>query len=90
MLSASKYHSCFFIFVPSVTYDVLLTTEYFRLGIKHVKGMLLYGPPGTGKTLMARQIGKLLNGKDPKVWIFLLGMEYSFVTCLNICVVPII
>ncbi|KAF2561237.1 hypothetical protein F2Q70_00016465 [Brassica cretica] len=38
-----------------------------RLGIKHVKGMLLFGPPGTGKTLMARQIGKMLNGKDPKV-----------------------
>ncbi|XBJ19375.1 hypothetical protein VPH35_010357 [Triticum aestivum] len=38
-----------------------------KLGIKHVKGMLLYGPPGTGKTLMARQIGKLLNGKDPKI-----------------------
>jgi hypothetical protein len=34
-----------------------------KLGIKHVKGMLLYGPPGTGKTLMARQIGKMLNGK---------------------------
>ncbi|WZZ21623.1 hypothetical protein YC2023_123010 [Brassica napus] len=32
----------------------------------HVKGMLLFGPPGTGKTLMARQIGKMLNGKDPK------------------------
>jgi len=29
--------------------------------------MLLYGPPGTGKTLMARQIGQLLNGKEPKV-----------------------
>ena len=29
--------------------------------------MLLFGPPGTGKTLMARQIGKMLNGKDPKV-----------------------
>ncbi|CAA3019895.1 vesicle-fusing ATPase [Olea europaea subsp. europaea] len=38
-----------------------------KLGIKHVKGMLLFGPPGTGKTLMARQIGKMLNGKDPKV-----------------------
>ncbi|KAL5054241.1 hypothetical protein RYX36_034923 [Vicia faba] len=38
-----------------------------KLGIKHVKGMLLYGPPGTGKTLMARQIGKILNGKDPKI-----------------------
>uniref|UniRef100_A0A0E0L4Q8 Vesicle-fusing ATPase n=1 Tax=Oryza punctata TaxID=4537 RepID=A0A0E0L4Q8_ORYPU len=38
-----------------------------KLGIKHVKGILLYGPPGTGKTLMARQIGKLLNGNEPKI-----------------------
>ncbi|CAI5479711.1 unnamed protein product, partial [Closterium sp. Yama58-4] len=38
-----------------------------RLGITHVKGMLLHGPPGTGKTLIARQIGKLLNGMEPKV-----------------------
>uniref|UniRef100_A0A0A0LYL6 Vesicle-fusing ATPase n=1 Tax=Cucumis sativus TaxID=3659 RepID=A0A0A0LYL6_CUCSA len=37
-----------------------------KLGIKHVKGMLLYGPPGTGKTLIARQIGKMLNGREPK------------------------
>ena len=29
--------------------------------------MLLYGPPGTGKTLIARQIGKMLNGKEPKI-----------------------
>jgi vesicle-fusing ATPase len=38
-----------------------------KLGIRHVKGILLYGPPGTGKTLMARQIGKMLNGKEPKI-----------------------
>ncbi|CAL9226331.1 unnamed protein product [Arabidopsis halleri] len=38
-----------------------------RLGAKHVKGMLLFGPPGTGKTLIARQIGKMLNGKEPKI-----------------------
>jgi vesicle-fusing ATPase len=38
-----------------------------QLGCKHVKGILLYGPPGTGKTLMARQIGKMLNAKDPKI-----------------------
>jgi vesicle-fusing ATPase len=38
-----------------------------RLGIHHVKGMLLHGPPGTGKTLIARQIGKMLNGKEPKI-----------------------
>jgi vesicle-fusing ATPase len=37
------------------------------MGIQHVKGMLLYGPPGTGKTLIARQIGKMLNGQEPKV-----------------------
>eukprot|EP01094_Clydonella_sp_ATCC50884_P021420 TRINITY_DN4712_c0_g1_i1.p1 TRINITY_DN4712_c0_g1~~TRINITY_DN4712_c0_g1_i1.p1 ORF type:complete len:852 (-),score=335.25 TRINITY_DN4712_c0_g1_i1:305-2518(-) len=38
-----------------------------ELGIHHVRGILLYGPPGTGKTLMARQIGKMLNGKEPKI-----------------------
>ncbi|ONH69062.1 Vesicular-fusion protein SEC18 [Cyberlindnera fabianii] len=38
-----------------------------RLGISHVKGMLLYGPPGTGKTLIARKIGKMLNAKEPKI-----------------------
>jgi len=38
-----------------------------RLGIHHVRGVLLYGPPGTGKTLIARQIGKMLNGRDPKI-----------------------
>lgn len=38
-----------------------------KLGIPHVKGILLFGPPGTGKTLIARQIGKLLNGREPKV-----------------------
>ncbi|KNC76406.1 hypothetical protein SARC_11091, partial [Sphaeroforma arctica JP610] len=38
-----------------------------KLGIMHVKGILLYGPPGTGKTLMARQIGKMLNAVEPKI-----------------------
>tara|TARA_B100000405_G_scaffold194773_1_gene136545 strand:+ start:122 stop:2572 length:2451 start_codon:yes stop_codon:yes gene_type:complete len=38
-----------------------------RLGMRHVKGMLLYGPPGTGKTLVARQLGKLLNAHPPKI-----------------------
>ncbi|SMN21838.1 similar to Saccharomyces cerevisiae YBR080C SEC18 ATPase required for vesicular transport between ER and Golgi [Maudiozyma saulgeensis] len=38
-----------------------------KLGITHVKGLLLYGPPGTGKTLIARKIGKMLNAKEPKI-----------------------
>ncbi|KAJ1808494.1 transport between ER and Golgi ATPase protein [Coemansia sp. RSA 2523] len=38
-----------------------------KLGIQHVKGILLYGPPGTGKTLMARQIGKMLNAVEPLI-----------------------
>eukprot|EP00761_Pharyngomonas_kirbyi_P012824 gb/GECH01012851.1/.p1 GENE.gb/GECH01012851.1/~~gb/GECH01012851.1/.p1 ORF type:complete len:771 (+),score=155.62 gb/GECH01012851.1/:1-2313(+) len=38
-----------------------------KLGIQHVKGILLHGPPGTGKTLMARQIGKMLNSREPKI-----------------------
>jgi vesicle-fusing ATPase len=38
-----------------------------QLGIKHVKGILLYGPPGTGKTLIARQIGKMLATREPKI-----------------------
>lgn len=38
-----------------------------KLGLRHVKGILLHGPPGTGKTLMARQIGKMLNTREPKI-----------------------
>lgn len=38
-----------------------------KLGIKHVKGVLLFGPPGTGKTLIARKIGGLITHNEPKV-----------------------
>mmetsp|Transcript_12020 Transcript_12020/g.25396 ORF Transcript_12020/g.25396 Transcript_12020/m.25396 type:complete len:769 (-) Transcript_12020:514-2820(-) len=38
-----------------------------QMGIHHVRGMLLYGPPGCGKTLIARQIGKALNAREPKI-----------------------
>ena len=35
--------------------------------MKHCRGILLFGPPGTGKTLMARQIGQMLNSREPKI-----------------------
>ncbi len=35
--------------------------------IDFVSGILLHGPPGTGKTLLARQIGKMLNAREPKI-----------------------
>ena len=38
-----------------------------QMGITHVRGMLLFGPPGCGKTLIARQIGKVLNAREPKI-----------------------
>lgn len=37
-----------------------------RLGIRHVRGILLSGPPGTGKTLMARQIAHMLKATTTK------------------------
>eukprot|EP00030_Apusomonadida_sp_AF-17_P007672 a842539_18.p1 GENE.a842539_18~~a842539_18.p1 ORF type:complete len:788 (-),score=433.86 a842539_18:18-2348(-) len=55
------------IFRRAFTSRVFPPSVVARLGIKHVKGILLYGPPGTGKTLMARQIGKMLNAKEPIV-----------------------
>lgn len=38
-----------------------------KMGIRHVKGILLFGPPGTGKTLVARKIGSMISNIEPKV-----------------------
>lgn len=46
---------------------IILPDLVEKLALRHVKGLLLYGPPGTGKTLIARQIGKMLNVREPKV-----------------------
>jgi len=43
------------------------TAQLQKMGLNHVKGMLLYGPPGTGKTLIARKIGQMLTERPPKV-----------------------
>lgn len=38
-----------------------------KLGLNHVRGLLLYGPPGTGKTLIARKLSENLHSRPPKI-----------------------
>jgi SpoVK/Ycf46/Vps4 family AAA+-type ATPase len=40
---------------------------YYLTLVRVTLGILLHGPPGTGKTLLARQIGKMLNAREPKI-----------------------
>lgn len=54
-------------------YDRILLTRkldketFDKLGVRHVKGLMLYGPPGTGKTIMAMNIAKKLKSETPVI-----------------------
>lgn len=49
---------------------LLIVVKFYKIVFYNrilIIGIILYGPPGTGKTLIARQIGKMLNAREPKI-----------------------
>jgi vesicle-fusing ATPase len=55
------------IFRRSLALREYSSEEIKKLGVPHVKGVILYGPPGCGKTLIARQLSYMMNCNEPKI-----------------------